>query len=376
MRQLRWVIVWGALINVILSILKVIYGWWGNSHALLADGVHSFSDVLVDLMIYFAAVYGAQGADSNHPYGHQRIETAATLFLAVMMILVAGGIMWDAIRHLLYHERTLPTFSTWIIALISVIANELLYRYTLWYGRRLKSNLLEANAWHHRSDAASSLVVVFGIGMSLFGYSYLDPVAALIVAMLIIKMGWQLAWSSMRELVDTGVDDEVLKQIRQVIERVPGVSALHQLRTRSMAGLILADVHIIVSPKLSVSEGHHIGQLVHKTLKKTFPDMSDVVIHIDPEDDESTSPSSDLPPRAELEPQLRALWKGLPASEDIQEIIIHYLAGKTQLEVCLPVEYAVNKTDQEINELQKIYEKALIEISYIKSLQLVFTCRV
>ena len=245
-QQSKRVTLIGAIVNALLGILKVLIGTLGNSHALVADGLHSFSDLLTDGLVIFAAKFGSREADIDHPYGHGRIETAATLALAMLLVLVGAGIIYDAGDHLFIEKSTQsPHYIVLIIALISVIANEWLFRYTLRIAEKIQSNLLKANAWHSRSDAGSSVVVLIGVGGSLLGFTYLDAIAAIIVGLFVIKMGWELGWSSLQELVDTGTDPKTLIKIEKAIHEVPGVKSMHQLRTRSMGGNILVDIHAL-----------------------------------------------------------------------------------------------------------------------------------
>jgi len=329
------VTLFGGLCNTFLGVIKCAGGIVFQSHALFADGLHSFSDLLTDAMVLFASKYGSQHADDSHPYGHQRIETAATFFLSMLIIITGFAIAWDSLYDLFYHQQRTPTPGALSIALISIVINEGLFYYTRHMGRRIKSDLLIANAWHHRSDAASSLIVLAGITASLIGFTDLDAIAATIVGLLIIHMGLTYSWNSIKELIDTAVDSKQTSQIRAVIKAVEGVKKVHQLRTRSMGRDIFIDVHVIVSPFISVSEGHYIAQTVHHELMNQVTDVKDVTVHIDPEDDEAAAPSLNLLSRKKLESLfLKPLKKQYPT---IQSWIIHYLDGKIMLDlICTP----------------------------------------
>lgn len=321
----------GALVNTFLGIFKCVGGFLFQSHALIADGLHSFSDLLIDTVVIFASKYGSQHADHSHPYGHQRIETAATFILAQLLVATGALIAWDAIEELWHQTHDIPTDLALVFAIVSVVANELLFYITRKIGEKIKSDLIIANAWHHRSDAASSLVVVAGIVGSLLGFTMLDGVAAVIVGLLIIQMGVSYGWRSIKELVDSAVDQKKLQDIETVIRSIPGVNKIHQLRTRSMGGDIYVDVHVLVSPFISVSEGHFIAQLVHHDLLKTMPEVKDVTVHIDPEDDEITSPNLHLPHRKQLETELLCLWQN--HAPEIESWTIHYLEGKIMIDL-------------------------------------------
>ncbi|MDF1757812.1 MAG: cation diffusion facilitator family transporter [Legionellaceae bacterium] len=341
----------GGLINILLGLAKVIGGIAFHSHALVADGVHSFSDLFTDGMVLLASKYGSQEADDNHPYGHQKIETAATLLLAMLLVLAGFGIAWDSIDVILEHRESAPSFYSLPIALISIIANELLFHATNKVGREINSPLLIANAWHHRSDAASSGVVLLGLTGALFGFKLLDPIAAIIIGAMIIKMGISYGWNSVKELVDTGIGKEKTLEIENISKSVNGVQRIHQLRSRMMGKDIFLDVHILVSPYISVSEGHHIAQAVHHKLMNGIKQIKDVTIHVDPEDDEVCSPSLMLPSRHTLEELMINKWQtNFPA---IKYWTIHYLDGKISIDLVIDKNFEQwkNLSDQIKNDM-------------------------
>ncbi len=323
---------------MVLSVVKIITGIAGNSAALLADGIHSLSDLASDALVLIAARHGARPADETHPYGHQRIETAATVMLGVILIAVAVGIAWDAIERVMQAGTLLTPPAAWTIVVIclALASKEWLYRYTMTVARKVHSRLLEANAWHHRSDAVSSLIVLAGIAGAMAGIPVLDAVAAFIVALMIARIAWELMSNSVKELVDTAANEEIRQQITNLIAHTDGVVNLHMLRTRMMGGKILIDAHIQVHPRLSVSEGHQIAEAVEHLLKSRIEYMQDVTIHIDPENDEDASPNSHLPLRTELLQDLSGTWSHISAAADIEEIKLHYLDGKIEVELLVP----------------------------------------
>ncbi len=198
----------GALVNLLLAVVKISIGFSARSQALIVDGIHSLSDLLSDLLVWYAAGHAAHGPDEKHPYGHGRFETAATLALGGMLVLVSGGIIWDSVERLFVSEELWqPKPLALYAAGFSIVANEALFWYTLLVSRRINSDLLRANAWHHRTDAISSVVVLVGIGGALLGFVYLDLVAALIVGIMVAKIGWDLGWGAMQELVDASLDE-------------------------------------------------------------------------------------------------------------------------------------------------------------------------
>lgn len=327
----------GALINVVLAILKIIVGTLGHSAALVADGVHSLSDLASDVIVLLATKHGRQPADEEHPYGHARIETVATVVLGSMLALVAIGIGWDATNRML-HQDTLvaPGMLVILVATLSLISKEWLYQYTMRIAKKIHSRILEANAWHHRSDAISSFFVLLGVAGAMAGFPILDALAAFIVALMIGQISWGLVSSSIKELVDTAVDEETQKQIRSLITQTDGVLNLHMLRTRLMGADILVDAHLQVNPRLSVSEGHHIAENVGGRLISQLENVQDVTIHIDPEDDEKGPMNSHLPLRQELLKQLDRNWSAIPEANHILDIVLHYLDGKVEVELLLP----------------------------------------
>ena len=360
----------GAISNALLAGIKIIFGYLGHSHALLADGVHSIADLLTDALVLIASKVGSKHADYDHPYGHQRIETAATVALAILLILAGAGIMYDAGVHLIHGSAARPKFYVLLIALLSIVANEGLFHFTLRVANTTKSQLLSANAWHHRSDAAASLVVLIGAGGALLGYTFLDAVAAIIVGAMIIKMGGNLSWNCLRELVDTAPDPDIITRIRQVILNVSGVRMVHQLRTRLMGDNILVDVHVLVHPDLSVSEGHYIATRVHNSLLEEVERVNDVTVHIDAENDEIAPPTGNLPDREKIIPQLMQYWQYCPGSDQIRKINFHYLSGKIQIEVHLPVNLLVDKLD--VITITSCYNKVVNELAYIARVDVLF----
>nr|WP_242523425.1 cation diffusion facilitator family transporter [Thiocystis minor] len=227
----------GALVNFVLSLIKVLAGIYGHSQALVADGLHSLSDLLSDILVLVAGRQAAQAPDSDHPYGHARYETVATLVLGFLLIAVAIGIGWDAVKRLFAPAELLQPGALALSAtLVSIGVKEWLYWWTLGYARRVRSDLLRANAWHHRSDAISSIVVLIGILGTLAGLPYLDAIAAVIVAMMIARIAWELGWNATNELVDTGLESARLDEVKETIRSVGGVRSIHMLRTRRSGG--------------------------------------------------------------------------------------------------------------------------------------------
>lgn len=351
----------GGVANLILSLIKVAGGMLWHSQALVADGIHSMSDLLSDVLVWFAGRHATQAPDQEHPYGHGRYETMATLVLGLLLLAVAIGIGWDASERLFSPDELLqPEPLAMAAALISILVKEWLYWWTLGYARRVRSDMLRANAWHHRSDAISSIVVLVGVAGTLAGLPYLDAVAAFLVAVMIAHIAWELGWESIQELVDTGLEAERLAEIKDTIRAVGGVRDIHMLRTRKHGGHASADVHVLVDPRVSVSEGHMIAVLVENRLKQQIDEITDVTVHIDPEDD-ATAPSCDeLPMRAEALVRLGKFWEGIPEAAGRQRTILHYLNGCIDVEVFFPLDIctADRPRAQDVRErLQSALEK-------------------
>ena len=356
---IRRVTLVGAAVDLVLALAKIGGGFAAQSQSLVADGVHSLSDLVTDLLVLFAARLARAKPDADHPYGHERIETAATVALGVVLIVIGAGIALDSVWRLFHPEELhLPAWWAMAVAAVSVAAKEGVYRYTMRAARRSRSNLLEANAWHARSDAASSIVVIVGVGGALLGLGYLDALAAVVVSWMIGKMGYRLARRSVEELIDTGLDPEQVEAIRGALMEVDGVSDLHMLRTRQMGPKTLVDVHILLDdPKLSVSEGHQISETARAELIRKFDDIEDVTVHIDPEDDEVVAQGRHLGLRGDVEARLRAVWADVPEAEAIRRITLHYLDGRIQVEIELPLDLALGGDTPE--PIRRRFEQAL-----------------
>ncbi|MFK5894404.1 MAG: cation diffusion facilitator family transporter [Pseudomonadota bacterium] len=392
--KIRFVTLIGAFVNLILAIIKMIVGYVGFSHALFVDGIHSLSDLLSDALVLYGAKQGDKNPDDDHPYGHARIETVFTVLFGFILLIVGLGIIIDSIGRLSQQGVTeIPSTLALLIALISVISKELLYQYTASFAHSLKSPLLKANAWHHRSDAISSVVVLIGVGGSIYGIAYLDIVAAVIVAMMIAKIGWDLIYEGVNELVDKGLEEKELERIKSLIETIPGVSEMHSLRTRQMGSKALVDVHIQVTPHVSVSEGHRISDEVSHRLIDEIEIVSQVLVHIDPEDDEAFSSCNELPLRDEVLKMLLAYLKNTLQQSDQEavkqqqhdllagiialleqnnsvDLVLHYSNGKITVNIFLPREQV--KQLDEIQQLECLLQGNVNTLKIIENIHFGF----
>ncbi|RQR80011.1 cation transporter [Burkholderia sp. Bp9012] len=269
-------------VNLALSIAQVVIGILSRSQGLVADGIHSLSDLIADFVVLLASHHSRKPVDEKHPYGHQRFETGASLALAAILLLVGGGMLWSAIQKLEHPEAIarVHVAALWV-ALVALAAKESLFRYMFSVATRVKSSMLVANAWHARSDAASSLVVACGIVGNLLGYPLLDPVAALIVGGMIVKMGATFGWDALHDLMDRAADAEDVQAIRATLRATPGVLDVHDLRTRKTGDLILVDVHLDIDADLTVAQGHDIAVDARARVMKHHRVLN-VMTHVDP----------------------------------------------------------------------------------------------
>ena len=271
-----------VVVNILLCTAQILTGIFAKSQALIADGIHSLSDLIGDFVVLFANHHSQKDADQEHPYGHQRFETAASMVLGALLIIVALGMLWAAFEKL-KNPEDIPTVhgaALWIVG-IALVSKELLFRYMLKIAKRVKSSMLVANAWHARSDAASSLVVAVGIIGNLAGYPILDPIAALFVGLMIGKMGWTFGGSAFHDLMDRSADEQEVAAISATLLETPGVLGVHDVRTRKMGDMILVDAHIEVNAHLTVEVGHDIGLAARHAVMQRHRVLN-LLTHIDP----------------------------------------------------------------------------------------------
>ena len=269
-------------VNLVLTVTQIIVGINAKSQGLIADGIHSLSDLVADFVVLFANRHSQKDADEDHPYGHQRFETAASLVLGTLLLAVGVGMLWSAFRKLEVPEtvQTVHVIALWVAG-GALAAKELLFRYMLGVAKKVKSSMLVANAWHARSDAASSLVVGVGIIGNLAGYPILDPIAALIVGFMVARMGWGFSWDALHDLMDRAVDDEEVQAIRTTLIETPGVSGVHDVRTRKMGDMIVVDAHLEVDGEISVAAGHYIAVVARQRVLQRHRVLN-LMTHIDP----------------------------------------------------------------------------------------------
>ncbi len=281
----------GALVNCLLILLKLLTGVFGQSQALIADAVHSLSDLITDAVVLFGLKAGRKAPDEGHQFGHARIETLASAVVGLALILTALYLGIEAALNIYRKTEYYPTGLALVGAGVSIALKEVLYHYTIHAGRRIKSRLVVANAWHHRSDALSSVAVLLGVAGTLINPSWhiLDSFAALLVSFFIVKVGVDVLRGSLREFTDTAPPPEILDKIRDCARSVDGVFDMHDLRVRTSGGLYQMETHIVVDGRLTVAEGHRIAKVVESCLYEEIDDLDRVIVHVDPVSEDENS---------------------------------------------------------------------------------------
>lgn len=320
-------------LNAVLVVLQIIVGVIAHSQALIADGVHSLSDLVSDFVVLLANRHSGAKPDADHNYGHSRYETVASLFLGAILITVGVGMLARAGTRIANLGDIPPVHASALaVAVLVLISKEGLFRYMLREAQRVRSAMLIANAWHARSDAASSLVVALGIVGSLMGVRLLDPIAAAIVGFMVARMGWVFGWDALQDLSDRALDEAAAADLRALLLSTPGVLDVHEMRTRKTGDLALVDAHILVDPLISVSEGHYIAEMARERVL-TDARVLDALIHVDPEDDMLARSVASLPPRERVAVALR---EALAArGVQVESVTLHYLSTGLEIQAVL-----------------------------------------
>ena len=274
----------GLVANILLSVVKLVIGFFGNSQAVIADALHSFSDTSSDLIILFGVKYWTAPPDEDHPFGHQKIESLVTIVIGLILIFAAFAIGYDGVLSLMESEPVRLSPVVLLGPILSIIVKEILFKVTFKVGVETHSSSLKANAWHHRTDALSSVPVLVAVTASLIDprLSFLDAVGAILVSVFIIKVGISILFSNISDLLDTGISKEQTASIEAVIKAQDHVMGVHKLRTRKMASYIYIDLHLEVDGQLTVKEGHQISEDVKTVLMTTYPKIIDVMVHLEP----------------------------------------------------------------------------------------------
>ncbi len=290
-QQITWVGIW---VNLFLSIAKIGAGILGSSRALIADGLESTMDIFTSFALVLGAKYWNAPPDHDHPYGHRRIETTISLGIGLIVAAVGIGVLVSSILAIRHGETSNPTWIAFVVAVISVLSKEILFQWTVRKGKKVKSMAVVANAWHHRTDAISSVPVVFAVAGAqwLPAWGFLDSIGAIAASGFILKGAVEIIWSALREMIDTGASQDTLDQIEQIACSVEGVNSIHALRTRYVGSGIHVDLHIVLEPDITLAHAHQIGDDVVDRLKADGPDVMDVLVHLDPRDDSEPAESA------------------------------------------------------------------------------------
>jgi cation diffusion facilitator family transporter len=282
-RKITWI---GLLINLTLACIKFAAGYFGRSQALIADAIHSLTDTTTDVAVIAGSHFWSRPPDESHPYGHRRLETLVTVFIGLMLAAAGVGIGWNAVSTLRENDPTSPGWIALCAAMVSIITKEVLYRWTAKAGKKSKSTALAANAWHHRTDAISSIPVLIAVGGALIfpAWSFLDLVGAVVVSIFVLHAAMKIVWPGISELIDAGAPQDIQKKITDIACSNQGVEEVHKVRTRYISTSILIDMHIVVDGSISVRVGHAIADEVENKIIDRIPNAMEVVVHVDPSD--------------------------------------------------------------------------------------------
>jgi cation diffusion facilitator family transporter len=280
-RKIAWV---GIGVNVVLAVFKLAAGIYGNSRAVIADGIEALLDIFTVILVYAGSRFWSRPPDESHPFGHGRMETLVAVIIGVSLVGAAVAIGWESLTTLNEQHAAPPGWIAAIAALASIIGKEILYRWTLGIGRRIKSIAVVATAWHYRSDAFSSVPVVIAVtgAILLPAWTFLDHLGAVVVSMFILHAAFKITWPNLKELIDAGAPAEVRRRIREIACANRGVLQVHDIRTRYIASSIQADLHLIVDGGLTVRQGHDIAREVETRLIRDIEELVDVVVHVEP----------------------------------------------------------------------------------------------
>lgn len=282
-KRITWI---GLVVNLLLSGLKFVVGVLGASQAVIADAVHSLSDMSTDFAVIFGVKYWSAPPDEEHPYGHGRIEALVTTFIGAALAAVALGIAYKALATIRDPDLKQPTWIALTGPLLSIVLKEALYRWTVAVGSRVRSSAVIANAWHHRSDALSSLPALIAVIVSILRpqWAFVDHIGALVVSLFILKVSWNVLSPSLAELIDRGATKKERERIGQLASGVDGVREVHAIRTRRFGFRFFVDLHILVDPEITVRAGHDISEEVKQELINRGPEILDVVVHLEPDE--------------------------------------------------------------------------------------------
>ena len=273
--------------NIALSVIKLIAGIIAHSNAMISDAVHSASDVFSTIVVIIGIKLASKKSDKEHPYGHERLECVAAIVLAIVLFITGLGIGMEALKNIVsgdYENLMVPGILALIAAILSIVAKEGMYWYTRYYAKKIDSSALMADAWHHRSDAFSSIGALIGIGGARLGFPIMDSIASLVIFVFIVKAAFDIFKDAMDKMVDHSCDEAMEKQLRDCIMRNDKVLGLDLLQTRIFGNKIYVDVEIQADASLTLREGHKIAEAVHDDIERTFPKVKHIMVHVNPAD--------------------------------------------------------------------------------------------
>ena len=359
----------GLFANLFLAIAKGLIGTMAHSSALIADAGHSVSDLLSDCITLWAVHMAGVPKDKNHPYGHGKFETVGTFIVAIFLLLTGVGVAWHVLNKI--DTPAVPGTAALWMAAIAICFKEALFHVTRMVGRRSGSRVLLANAWHHRSDAISSVAALVGIGGAQWGIPLMDPIAGVLVAGLIIKTGIDIGYESIRELTDETVEEEVISELGHILAEIDGVDHFHEMRARRMGPQLLVDLHIEVDSMMSISAAHQVAERVRLRILDELPAVNEVLVHVDAEDDfveskegiEETKDIVLMRPQTEIESDVKKILTEIPEIHGITHIYCHYLNQELTVQVNILLD-----EEMLIRDAQKIASKARMKIEEIKDI--------
>lgn len=275
----------GIIGNVFLSAFKFIAGIMGNSSAMVSDAVHSLSDVFATFIAFLGVRFGRREADASHPYGHERIESLAAIVLGLILLVTGVGIGWVGIEKILagnYESLPIPGMIALVAAIVSIAVKEGMFWYTRHWARVIRSSAFEADAWHHRSDAMSSIGALVGVGGSMLGYPVLDPIASVVICLFILKQGISIIYDALKKMLDTSCGEQFEKEICQLVDAEDQVERIDMLRTRMFGDKVYIDMEIAIDGSMQLTDAHAIAERVHDDIEHAFPEVKHVMIHVNP----------------------------------------------------------------------------------------------
>jgi cation diffusion facilitator family transporter len=329
------VVLVGAGVNLLLSLIKGIVGSMTGSVALISDAGHSLGDLTTDIIAWFSLRLSRQPRDANHPYGHGKFETMGTLSIALFLLATGVYLLSESIDAILHPTDT----GAWALAaaVVSVVLNELLYVYSIRVARKIRSRVLEANAWHHRTDSLTSVVAFVGIGLNLLGLPAWEGWMAALISCFVGWIGARLGYQAVQELLDHSVGPDLIEKLEQSLEQIQGVVDCHELRARRMGGDVLVDLHVQVPPDITVSHGHQIAEQVRSQLLAADPGVSEVLVHIDPEaDDEHGTPRVQHVDNPEN--LVRTVAGTVEGVQSVTHVLCHFIHGRLEIQLHIEVE--------------------------------------